>query len=151
MIHAFLMIGQSNMSGRGYLRDAKEINTEHIYIQRNGRWQQMFRPVVPDRSFAGVCLAESFAERYAAEHGCNVGLIPCSDGGTSSADTFAASRAGNPASWSRSKRPRLNAKRSCSDLLIMMPCFSSYSTFFSFPSYSPLAGGGSSLGSSGTT
>ncbi|MBQ8350457.1 MAG: sialate O-acetylesterase [Clostridia bacterium] len=83
MIHAFLMIGQSNMSGRGYLADAKDINTEHIYMQRNGRWQQMFRPVVPDRSFAGVCLAESFAERYAAEHGCDVGLIPCSDGGTS--------------------------------------------------------------------
>ena len=83
MIHAFLLIGQSNMSGRGYMTDVREVDTAHIYVQRNGRWQRMFRPISPDRSFAGVSLAESFAERYAAEQGCDVGLIPCSDGGTS--------------------------------------------------------------------
>ncbi len=80
---SFLLIGQSNMAGRGFLNEAKAINNEKIYILRNGRWQKMFRPVHPDRSFAGVCLAESFAETYANKYGVDVGLIPCADGGTS--------------------------------------------------------------------
>ena len=80
---SFLLIGQSNMAGRGFLNEAKAINNEKIYILRNGRWQKMFRPVHPDRSFAGVCLAESFAESYANKYGVDVGLIPCADGGTS--------------------------------------------------------------------
>lgn len=83
MTHSFLLIGQSNMAGRGFLNEAKEIDTTHIFILRNGRWQKMFRPVHPDRSFAGVCLAESFAEAYADKYGVEVGLIPCADGGTS--------------------------------------------------------------------
>ncbi len=83
MTHSFLLIGQSNMAGRGFLNEAREIDTTHIYIARNGRWQKMFRPVHPDRSFAGVCLAESFAEAYANKYGVDVGLIPCADGGTS--------------------------------------------------------------------
>ncbi len=42
----------------------------------------MFRPVNPDRVTAGVCLAESFAERYTEKYNVDVGLIPCADGGT---------------------------------------------------------------------
>lgn len=82
MIHSFLLIGQSNMAGRGFLSEAVEVDTSHIKILRNGRWQGMFRPVNPDRSFSGVCLAERFAELYAQKHGVDVGLIPCADGGT---------------------------------------------------------------------
>ena len=82
MIHSFLLIGQSNMAGRGFLNEAKKIDTTHIQILRNGRWQPMFRPINPDRPFSGVSLAESFAEKYAAEHGTEVGLICCADGGT---------------------------------------------------------------------
>ena len=83
MTHSFLLIGQSNMAGRGFFNEAKKIDTTHIFILRNGRWQKMFRPVHPDRSFSGVCLAESFAEAYADKYGVEVGLIPCADGGTS--------------------------------------------------------------------
>lgn len=83
MIHSFLLIGQSNMAGRGDITEAIPVNTDHIKILRNGRWQRMFRPVNPDRSFSGVSLAESFAEAYANKHGVDVGLIPCADGGTS--------------------------------------------------------------------
>ncbi len=83
MIHSFLLIGQSNMAGRGFLGEAMEVNTEHLFVLRNGRWHSLYRPVNCDRSFSGVNLAESFAERYAAEHGVDVGLIPCADGGTS--------------------------------------------------------------------
>ena len=81
-MHSFLLIGQSNMAGRGFIGEAHELDTSHIYILRNGRWQKMFRPIHPDRRFSGVCLAESFAEAYAKKHGVDVGLICCADGGT---------------------------------------------------------------------
>lgn len=61
MIHSFLLIGQSNMAGRGFLSEAHEIDGSNIRVLRNGRWQPFFRPVQPDRAFAGVSLAESFA------------------------------------------------------------------------------------------
>ena len=83
MIHSFLLIGQSNMAGLGKIEDAIPVDKTHIKILRNGRWQRMFRPINPDRSFAGVNLAESFAEAYAAKHGVDVGLICCADGNTS--------------------------------------------------------------------
>ncbi len=82
MIHSFLLIGQSNMAGRGFLSEAAPIENENIKVLRNGRWQGAFRPINPDRSFAGVSLAEKFADLYAKEHGVEVGLIPCADGGT---------------------------------------------------------------------
>lgn len=82
MVHSFLMIGQSNMAGRGFLEEAPEIDTTHIKMLRNGYWVNMFRPVNPDRRFSGTSLAESFAEKYAKVHGVDVGLIPCADGGT---------------------------------------------------------------------
>lgn len=83
MIHSFLLIGQSNMAGRGLINEAQEIDTKNIRILRNGRWQGMFRPINPDRKFSGVNLAESFAEMYAKKYNVTVGLIPCADGGTS--------------------------------------------------------------------
>ena len=82
-MHSFLLIGQSNMAGRGFLNEARKIDTSRVYTLRNGRWHKMFRPIHSDRSFAGVCLAESFAEAYAGKHGVDVGLICCADGGTS--------------------------------------------------------------------
>jgi len=83
MVHSFLLIGQSNMAGRGFINEAIDINTDRIKILKNGRWQEFFRPVHSDRYWSGVCLAESFAEKYAQEHDVYVGLIPCADGGTS--------------------------------------------------------------------
>lgn len=82
MIHSFLLIGQSNMAGRGALDDAPELDNSRLWVLRNGRWQRLYRPVNGDRAFSGVCLAESFAEAYAKKYGVDVGLIPCADGGT---------------------------------------------------------------------
>ena len=70
------------MAGRGFLNEAHPIDNSRIYTLRNGRWQKMFRPINPDRSFSGVSLAESFAEEYAKRHNVDVGLICCADGGT---------------------------------------------------------------------
>lgn len=82
MIHSFLLIGQSNMAGRGLLEDALPVDTSRIYTLRNGRFQEMFRPICPDRIKCGTNLAESFAESYAKRHDVDVGLICCADGGT---------------------------------------------------------------------
>ncbi len=84
MIHSILMIGQSNMAGRGFREEATPIKTARLSVLRNGRWQPIFFPINPDRRTAGVTMAESFAEAYAEGHeGVEVGLIPCADGGTS--------------------------------------------------------------------
>ena len=83
MIHSFLLIGQSNMAGRGFKDEVEPIKNKDLFVLRNGRWCQMYVPVNPDRSFSGICLAESFADLYQKEHDVQVGLIPCADGGTS--------------------------------------------------------------------
>lgn len=85
MIHSFLLIGQSNAAGRGFLTEAEPLDHcgGRLKVLRNGRWQTMFRPVNPDRPFSGTCLAESFAKAYAETHpDVEVGIIPCADGGT---------------------------------------------------------------------
>ena len=85
MTHSFLLIGQSNAAGRGFLTEAEPLDTcnGRLKVLRNGRWIPMFRPVNPDRVFSGVCFAESFAKAYAGSHpDVNVGIIPCADGGT---------------------------------------------------------------------
>lgn len=83
MIHSFLLIGQSNMAGRGFLQEAVAVDTSRIKVLRNGRWQPMYRPINGDRPFSGVNLAESFAEKYAEKYDVDVGLVCCADGGTS--------------------------------------------------------------------
>ena len=83
MIHSFLMIGQSNMAGRGYASEVEPIDNTNLLVLRNGRWQKLFTPVNPDRRFSGISLAESFALEYSKAHGgVKVGLITCADGGT---------------------------------------------------------------------
>jgi hypothetical protein len=82
MLHSFLLIGQSNMAGRGYPGEVEPIVNPQVRMLRNGRFIEMFVPVNPDRSFSGVCLGESFADAYANEQQVFTGLIPCADGGT---------------------------------------------------------------------
>ncbi len=83
MIHSFLLIGQSNMAGRGFETEVEKIENPRIKVLINGRWQPHFQPIHRDRPHAGVCLAESFADIYSRERNVDVGLIPCADGGTS--------------------------------------------------------------------
>ncbi|WP_407846916.1 sialate O-acetylesterase [Chryseobacterium sp. KCF3-3] len=84
MIHSFLMIGQSNMAGRGYAKEVPPIFDEHIKMQRNGLWQIMSEPINFDRPSSGVSLASSFAAAWRLDNEQDeIGLIPCADGGTS--------------------------------------------------------------------
>lgn len=85
---SFLMIGQSNMAGRGELADVPPIKNDKCFMLRMGRWQHMSEPINPDRPVfgsrfhSGVGLAASFADSVSWEYGVEVGLIPCADGGT---------------------------------------------------------------------
>ncbi len=81
-MHSILIIGQSNMAGRGFPSEVEPIVNDKLHVLRNGRWWPMYIPVNPDRATAGVNLVESFADLYAKDHGVDVGIIPCADGGT---------------------------------------------------------------------
>ncbi|MBO1206393.1 sialate O-acetylesterase [Staphylococcus nepalensis] len=81
---SILLIGQSNMAGRGFLNSVKPIIDERIFVLRNGRWQMMEEPIHSDRSVAGIGPAASFAKMWLDNHpNETIGLIPCADGGTS--------------------------------------------------------------------
>lgn len=85
MMRSFLLIGQSNAAGRGFLQEAPPLDDcgGRIKMMRNGRWHKIFRPINPDRSFSGYSFAESFAKAYAeAVPEIKIGIIPCADGGT---------------------------------------------------------------------
>ena len=83
MIHSFLMIGQSNMAGRGNAAEVAPIENESCFVLRNGIFRPMHYPVNFDRFFSGLNLCESFADAYQKENNVEVGLIPAADGGSS--------------------------------------------------------------------
>lgn len=83
MLHSFLMVGQSNMAGRGFLDQVTPIYNEKIQMLRNGRWQMMTEPINYDRPVAGVGLAASFADAWVLDNPEDtIGLIPCAEGGS---------------------------------------------------------------------
>jgi len=87
-ILSFLLIGQSNMAGRGEFNEVEPILNPSCYMLRMGRWQKMSEPINPDRpifegkTHSGTSLAASFADGMARLTGKKIGLIPCADGGT---------------------------------------------------------------------
>lgn len=81
---SILLIGQSNMAGRGFIEDVTPIYNEHINMLRNGRWQMMAEPINFDRHVSGVGPAASFAQAWTEDHpGESIGVIPCAEGGSS--------------------------------------------------------------------
>ena len=82
----YLLIGQSNMAGRGVLTDSNRISADGIFkLDADGEWQAAEEPIHFDKpSVAGAGLAASFARTMADRRkGVTVGLIPCAVGGTS--------------------------------------------------------------------
>ena len=82
MIHSILLLGQSNMGGRGFSNEVEPIRNDRLFVLRNGRWRAMYVPVNPDRVTSGINLSESFVDLYAKDHNVDVGIIPCADGGS---------------------------------------------------------------------
>ncbi|MDD7795540.1 sialate O-acetylesterase [Clostridium sp. 'White wine YQ'] len=83
MIKSFLMLGQSNMAGRGFIHEVTPIYNERIQMLRNGRWQMMTEPINYDRPVSGISLVGSFADAWCSENQEEViGLIPCAEGGS---------------------------------------------------------------------
>lgn len=81
---SILMIGQSNMAGRGFINEVPMICNERILMLRNAGWQMMAEPINYDRPNAGIGLAGSFAAMWCMEHeGEQIGLIPCAEEGSS--------------------------------------------------------------------
>lgn len=79
----FLLMGQSNMAGRGLLEEVEAIRDERIRAFRDHRWSAAREPLHDDRPGAGVGLAMSFARRVLAAGACGeAGLVPCAVGST---------------------------------------------------------------------
>lgn len=85
---SFILLGQSNMAGRGDFGEVPAISHDRIKMLRNGRGHPMSEPICPDRAIFGQChsgisLAASFALDYVDDHPQDtIGLVPCADGGT---------------------------------------------------------------------
>lgn len=81
----FLLIGQSNMAGRGAIKELGSPVGKNVWmLNKSNEWVVAKAPVHFDKSVAGTGLCEEFARCYEKAHpGKAVGLIPCAMGGTS--------------------------------------------------------------------
>lgn len=83
-INAFLLMGQSNMAGRGVVDEVEPIQHPHIVMLRHGEWTTATEPLHLDKWIAGIGLGMSFALALAEAHPqSTIGLVPCALGGTS--------------------------------------------------------------------
>ena len=79
----FLLMGQSNMAGRGLLEDVEPIRNDRIRAFQDGRWTIAEEPLHHDRPTAGIGLAMSFAQSVlAANSDMEIGLVPRAVGST---------------------------------------------------------------------
>jgi hypothetical protein len=83
-VHLFLLVGQSNMAGRGDIEPAdREPIANVVALDATGEWVPAIEPLHWDKPSAGVGLGRAFAAEYANAHpGITVGLIPAACGGS---------------------------------------------------------------------
>ena len=84
-LHLYLLVGQSNMAGRGDLSKTDPISSDRIItLAKDNEWDVGKEPLHFDKRTAGAGLGMSFARAMAdAEPGVTIGLVPCAVGGTS--------------------------------------------------------------------
>src|SRR3954469_4618409 len=85
-LHLFLLIGQSNMAGRGTVEPQdQETNPRIFMLNKQNEWELARDPLHFDKpNIAGVGLASEFARTLAKrDPQMKIGLIPCAFGGTS--------------------------------------------------------------------
>ena len=79
----YLLIGQSNMAGRGKLGEVSALRDPRVFMYRDGRWIIAEEPLHRDKpSIAGVGLGMSFAMEFLHARRTAIGLVPCAVGGT---------------------------------------------------------------------
>lgn len=82
----YLMIGQSNMAGRGTVSlSDRRIVSQAFMMDKNLKWTSLREPVHFDKKSAGTGIGRVFASEMvkSAKPGVRIGLIPCAVGGTS--------------------------------------------------------------------
>ena len=84
-INVFLLIGQSNMAGRGCIDKVEPLQHPNILMFRDSKWMPAQEPIHTDKpEIAGVGLAMTFALELLTQHPqAQIGLLPCAMGGTS--------------------------------------------------------------------
>ncbi len=82
--HLFLLVGQSNMAGRGVVEEQdKTPHPRVLMLSKEGKWVPAIDPMHFDKSAAGVGLGKTFGQIIAeANPGVTIGLIPCAVGGS---------------------------------------------------------------------
>ena len=82
--HLFLLVGQSNMAGRGIVEDEDKVpHPRVLMLSKNGDWIPAVDPMHFDKPIAGVGLGKTFGMEIAeADPKITVGLIPCAVGGS---------------------------------------------------------------------
>lgn len=82
--HLYLLMGQSNMAGRGVVEAQDKVPHPRVLkFSKDRKWLPGIDPVHFDKSQVGVGLGKTFAEVMAeANPKITVGLIPCAFGGT---------------------------------------------------------------------
>ncbi|MDZ4403657.1 sialate O-acetylesterase [Prosthecobacter sp.] len=83
-LHLYLLVGQSNMAGRGVVEEQdKTPHPRVLMLSKEGKWVPAIDPLHFDKSAAGVGLGKTFAQIVAeANPGVTIGLIPCAVGGS---------------------------------------------------------------------
>lgn len=82
--HLYLLIGQSNMAGRGKVQpEDQQPHPRVLMLNKQNQWAPATDPVHFDKTIAGVGLCSTFARAMAeADPSITIGLIPCAVGGT---------------------------------------------------------------------
>lgn len=80
----FLLIGQSNMAGRGWLAEVEQISSDRIEkLDKEDKWVPATEPLHFDKPIAGAGLGLAFARAVAdRDPSLTIGLVPCAVGGS---------------------------------------------------------------------
>lgn len=80
----YLLVGQSNMAGRGKVTEAdRQPHPRILVLNRDNTWVSQGEPIHFDKREAGVGLGFTFAKLAAGRNpDATIGLIPCAVGGT---------------------------------------------------------------------
>lgn len=83
-LNIFILMGQSNMSGRGDLSEVPALRHPDVFMWRHGQWMAAEEPLHTDKpQMVGVGLGMRFAIEVMNRTGLSpIGLVPCAVGGS---------------------------------------------------------------------